>query len=252
MGRSAAAPPARQGLCSGPTARPGCSPPATMQAAPQPRCLRRAWRRRELGAPRKQRERRPRLGRRDAGKLRIAPSPSPALHRRPPGEGRREKSGGRAPVAPGTLTQWRPQCPAHGAGLSPGTSAARPGLSRHPGWAASSLSGRRSGLTEAEEEELASLLLLQGPARLLLAPSLPRRAAAASLFLAPPPLPPPPLPPPLRPPRGARGWRTHDGRRLLQALLRWCGRVRPGPPALLRALSAPSRPARPPAPPPAL
>lgn len=100
------------------------------------------------------------------------------------------------------ISQWRPQCPAHGAGLSPGTSAARPGLSRHPGWAASSLSGRRSGLTEAEEEELASLLLLQGPARLLLAPSLPRRAAAASLFLAPPPLPPPPLPPPLRPPRG--------------------------------------------------
>lgn len=46
--------------------------------------------------------------------------------------------------------------------------------------------------------------------------SLPRRAAA-SLFLAPPPLPPPPLPPPLRPRRGARGRRARDGRRLPQA-----------------------------------
>ncbi|XP_072780392.1 uncharacterized protein [Taeniopygia guttata] len=49
--------------------------------------------------------------------------------------------------------------------------------------------------------------------------SLPRRAAA-SLFLAPPPLPPPPLPPPLRPRRGARGRRARDGRRLPQARLR--------------------------------
>lgn len=162
---------------------PPARPPAS-QAAPRPRCLRRAWHRRGLGEPSKQRERRPgpRLGKRAAGKWHQPHPPAPPPPHQPPaasGEGRGEPGRG-APVAPRTLTQRRPRCPAPGAGLFPGTSAVRPGLRRHPGSAGSNLRGRRSCTHRGGGEGGAgSAVAFAGPG--------PASAPAPSLAVPPPP-----------------------------------------------------------------
>lgn len=180
----------RRGLGSASPARARhCFPPArpaASQAAPRPRCLRRAWHRRGLGEPSKQRERRPgpRPGKRAAGKWRTAPAQStgspctaPALRARRWGQG---GAGPRCAVAPGTLTQRRPRCPAPGAGLFPGTSAVRPGLRRLPGSAGSSLRGWRSGTHRGGGEGGAgSAVAFAGPG--------PASALAPSLAVPPPP-----------------------------------------------------------------
>lgn len=200
----------------GPTILPA-SPPA-LQAAPGPRCLRRAWRRRRLGEPSKQRERRPgpRLGRRAPGTREPRRPHPPALPPRPPGKGirgdgpRRARCPGDAHPAeaavsrfqrgplPGHLGGAARPAPASGLGGEQPRGAAERDSPRRRSWRCCCSCGARPGFASN---------------------SLPRRAAA-SLFLAPLPLPPPPLPPPLRPRRGARGWPARDGRCLRQAQLR--------------------------------
>lgn len=183
--RPAWAPSCHGGVRAAPR-RPGpgtASRPPASQAAPRPRCLRRAWHRRGLGEPSEQRERRPgpRLGRRAAGERRTAPAPSTGSPSTAPalgGQRGREGGPGRgAPVAPGTLTQRRPRCPAPGAGLFPGTSAARPGLRRLPDSAGSNLRGWRSDTHR--EGGAGSDVAFAGPG--------PASALAPSLAVPPPP-----------------------------------------------------------------
>lgn len=238
-------------VARGPALLPACPP--SLQAAPRPRCLRRAWRRRRLGEPSKQRERRPgpRLGRGAAGKPRTAPSPSPSFPSAPqPSAATAGRKGVDGPL--------RARCPGDAHPAEAAVSRSRRGpLPGHLGGAvrpepASGLGGERPpGAAEQDSPRRRRscwcCCCSCGAQPGFGSGSLPR-CAAASLFLAPPPLPPPPLPPPLRPRRGARGWRARDGRRLPQARLGLrspCtagsgGRDTPAP--SLRLPSCPGRP----------